>query len=247
MKKDHTGAIVLAAGKGTRMESKSVNKVTLALHGKPLIVHTTELLKDLNLSPIVVVVGFAKNSVSSLFKNGIIFAEQKKRLGTAHAVSTALKEIPADISNVLILQGDDSAFYRKETIAKLIKEHEKNGSAFTFLTIEVENPMGLGRILRDEKGHLMGIVEEKDATDAQKLISEINPACYVASTSFLRKYLNFVKKSSITGEYYLTSLIDIAINNNEKVQAIKGGQLAWRGVNTKEELEQAHKLFLNIK
>lgn len=245
--KEKLGAIILAAGKGSRMKSKKFNKVTLSLGGKPMILHTSQLLKKVNASPIIIVVGFAKNSVRGLFNGDVFFAEQRKRLGTAHAVSIALKELPEKTEDVLILQGDDSAFYKKDIIEKLFRKHKKDKADFTFLTLDVKNPAGLGRVLRDKKGNLERIVEEKDATEEQKKIKEINPACYVAKTSFLKKYIKNVKKSNVTGEYYLTSLIDIGIKNNEKVETFRGGTLIWRGVNTKEELAEAENLISKAK
>jgi len=245
--KERLGAIVLAAGKGTRMKSKRVNKVTLPLGGKPMIIHTAELLRDINASPIILVVGFAKSSVKNLFSDDIVFAEQKRRLGTAHAVLSGLRELPVDVEDVLILQGDDSAFYRKDIIEKLLIKHRQHYAAFTFLTIEVDNPTGLGRIVRDKNKKLLGIVEEKDATLEQKGINEINPACYIASVTFLRKYLPKVEKSPFTGEYYLTSLIDIGIKNGEDIETFQAGNITWRGVNTKEELADAEKLLKQIK
>lgn len=242
-------AIVLAAGKGTRMQSASENKVTLELGGKPMVAHIVGLLRKINISPIILVVGFQKESVVSLFKNDkdVTFAEQRQRRGTAHAVQIALEKTKQEAENVLILQGDDSAFYKKETIENLIKEHIENDSAFTFLTIDVQNPFGLGRIVRDKDGSLIGIVEEKDATKTIREIKEINPACYVAKTSFLKKYLKLIKPSPVTGEYYLTSLIDMGLSKKEKVHAHRAGAIPWRGVNTKEELDEAAKLFKKIK
>jgi bifunctional UDP-N-acetylglucosamine pyrophosphorylase / glucosamine-1-phosphate N-acetyltransferase len=237
------GTIILAAGRGSRMKSKDSNKVTLMLGNKPMIMHAVHLLEELGLEPIVIVIGFAKESVKSLFDKNIIFAEQNKRLGTAHAVSCAVKVLPEDVTDVLIIQGDDSAFYKKDTILKLITAHVQNSNEFTFLSISVDNPTGLGRVIRDENDNLVKIVEEKDATEEEKKINEINPACYVISTEFLKKYLRKVHKSPITGEYYLTSLIDIAIQNREKIQAVSGGSIPWRGVNTREELQAAQVLF----
>lgn len=245
--KEKIGAIVLAAGKGKRMESRGANKVTLPLGGKPMIIHTAELLREVNASPIILVIGFAKESVKNLFSEDIIFAEQRRRLGTAHAVISGLKELPLDVEDVLILQGDDSAFYRKDIIEELLIKHRKHHAAFTFLTIEVDNPTGLGRIMRDKNGKLVGIVEEKDATAKQKRINEINPACYIASTRFLRKYLPKVEKSPITGEYYLTSLIDIGIKNGEDIETFQAGNIAWRGINTREELLEAEKLLADLR
>ena len=291
-------AIVLAAGKGKRIGAKKINKVVLPLVDRPMIVYTVDLLDSLRIAPIVAVVGFAKKSVMEVLKGRVIFAHQRKRLGTAHAVLCALRYLSlargSDVNNgsaevtyenflvrnakigsssnlfknpasahnenfvgsprlinrvkdVLVLNGDDSAFYRKETIENLIKVHQRIRSSVTFLTVEVDNPSGLGRIARDDKGRLVGIVEDKDTKNTKEelgKIREVNPACYVFSVDFLRKFLKKIKKSKITGEYYLTSLIDIAIKNNEKIEAVNAGKLYWRGVNTLNELKEAERKFL---
>lgn len=240
-------AIILAAGKGKRMKALKQNKVVFKLADKHMITHTVDLLDKLGIEIKIVVVGFAKESVMDILKNRVIYAIQKKRLGTAHAVSCALKKLPENVNDVLILQGDDSALYKKETIVKLTDIHLLSKASFTFLTIDVDNPTGLGRIVRDKNGKLASVIEEKDAKEKDKQIKEINPACYVISVDFLKKYLKKIEKSKITGEYYLTSLIDIAIKNNEKIEAVKAGKIAWRGVNTPEELREAERLFLQTK
>lgn len=240
-------AIILAAGKGKRMNSEKTNKVVTTLGSKQMILHTIDRLHGLLISPIIVVVGFAKESVMNLLDNRVIFADQNKRLGTAHAVMCALKKLPEDIDTVLVLNGDDSAFYTEDVIKNLINTHNNEKSALSFLTITVENPAGLGRVVRGKDGKVMGIIEEKDATVEQRKINEINPACYIFEVSFLREYLKKVKKSPISGEYYLTSLIDIALRNGQKVEAVMGGKILWRGINTPEELKEAQKLYLNLK
>lgn len=245
--KKSLGAVILAAGKGSRMKSKKVNKVAMHLANKPMILHTVELLEELDIKKIVVVVGFAKESVMSILEGRVLFADQKKRLGTAHAVSQAIKKLDADTENILVLNGDDSAFYSKEIIERLVLKHFKSNSSFTFLTIEKENPFGLGRVVRNSKGEVVAIVEEKDASQKQREIKEVNPACYIFKVSFLKKYLQKVHKSPVTGEYYLTSLIDVGIKNKEKIGTLKAGQLTWRGVNTKDELSEAEELIHNLK
>jgi bifunctional UDP-N-acetylglucosamine pyrophosphorylase/glucosamine-1-phosphate N-acetyltransferase len=239
------GAIILAAGKGKRMNSKTINKVALPLADKPMILHAINLLEEIKIKHMVVVVGFAKQSVMDILGNKVIFAEQTKRLGTAHAVACGFKKMPSDVSDILVINGDDSAFYTKYTIEKLVNLHFSSNAALTLLTIEKENPLGLGRVVRNTNGKILSVVEEKDATDKQRKIHEINPACYVFKTEFLNKYLHQVEKSQVTGEYYLTSLIDIGIKNNEFVETFKGGDLPWRGVNTQEELKEAERIFLN--
>lgn len=242
------GAIILAAGKGSRMKSKTVNKVTLPIADKPMIVHSVELLERLSIHPIVIVVGFAKESVMSILGEQVYFAEQTKRLGTAHAALQGLKVIEKmSVDDVLVVQGDDSAFYKEETIASLIKKHTASHAVLSFLTIEKDNPTGLGRVIRDTNGGLHKIVEEKDATDEEKRIKEINPACYVFSVKFLQNYLPKIQKSPVTGEYYITSLIDLAITHGEIVETMQAGNIPWRGVNTPEELKEAESLFIKHK
>src|SRR3989344_7741566 len=113
-------AIILAAGKGKRMKALKQNKVVLKLADKHMISHTVDLLDKLNIKTKIVVVGFAKKSVMDALKNRVVYTVQKKRLGTAHAVTCAFEKLHKNARNVLILQGDDSALYKKETIAKLI-------------------------------------------------------------------------------------------------------------------------------
>lgn len=240
-------AIILAAGKGRRMKSKEINKVVFTLGNKQMILHTIERLNRLFINSIVVVVGFARESVMKVLEGRVVFAQQEKRLGTAHAVVCALKKLPRDVQTVLVLNGDDSAFYTQDLIEKLIGTHWEKNAALSFLTIIVDNPKGLGRIIRDNSGKAVGIVEEKDATISQRKIREINPACYIFEVCFLKKYLGKVKKSPVSGEYYLTSLIDIAIKNNQKIEAVSGGKIIWRGINTPEELKEAERLFLVAK
>jgi bifunctional UDP-N-acetylglucosamine pyrophosphorylase/glucosamine-1-phosphate N-acetyltransferase len=242
------GAIILAAGRGKRMNLAEANKVTLALAQKPIIMHIVEFMSAVSISTIVVVVGHAKESVmAALSGKEVLFAEQHEQLGTGHAAQCALEVLPAHITEVCVVYGDDAVLYteeNREIIHELFTTHLASDAAFTFLTIEQDEPVGLGRIVRDREGNLLSIVEEKDATEEQKHIKEINPGCFVFQVEFLKHYLPQVEKSPVTGEYYLTSLIDMAIMHGEKVLTVRGGKRKWRGVNTPEELQEAEKLLL---
>lgn len=244
-------AIILAAGKGTRFKSETVNKVVLPLGGKPMILRTVDFVKNLNLEPIIVVVGFAKDSVIEALKGKhVVFVEQKEQLGTGHAVLIALPKLPLDVENVLVIQGDDAVFYHEgnvEQVKKLIENHLQVKAAVTFLTVELENPFGMGRIVRDEAGNVVSIVEHKDVNDKHLRIQEINAACYVFRVDFLKKYLTRVKKQRITGEYYLTDLIQQAVDNKEHVESVAAGAIPWRSVNTQDELLEAEVLLHNVK
>lgn len=240
------GAIILAAGRGKRMQSKELNKVAMQLNNRPIITHVLDVLENMQFATIVVVIGFAKESVKHAVKGyNIIFAEQDKQLGTASAVQTALEKAPHAVTDVLVIQGDDSYFYSEELFSKLSKKHFSTHAALTFLTIHVKDQIGLGRIVRDEYGNVVSVIEEKDADETVRKINEINPACYIFSMAFLRKYLPKIEKSPVTGEYYLTSLIEIAMQNKEKVETVQAGFIPWRGINTPEELAEAERLFSN--
>lgn len=239
-------AIILAAGEGKRMKSQSYNKVTLKIGGKHMIVYAIDLLDKLGIKNKIAVVGFAKESVMNVLGDRVSYAVQQERLGTAHAVKCALEKIDKDITDVLILQGDDSALYEEKIIKKIIDLHFLSGAAFTFLTIDIDNPFGLGRVIRDDNDKLIRIVEEKNATAEEKKTKEVNPACYLVSIDFLKKYVEKINKDEVTGEYYLTNLINIAIDNNEKIETVKGGKMKWRGINTPQELRKAEEIFMGL-
>jgi UDP-N-acetylglucosamine diphosphorylase/glucosamine-1-phosphate N-acetyltransferase len=243
------GAIILAAGRGKRMNAnKGMNKVTFQLANKPLVKHSIDLLEHMDFKSLVVVVGFAKESVKEVLKDDkhIVFAEQTKRLGTAHAVACGFKKIPDELTDVLVINGDDSAFYTQEVISQLAEKHIESDAAVTFLTVRLDNPFGLGRVVRNSDGKVTSIVEEKDATEEQRKIQEINAACYFFSTKFLKTYLKKIEKSPVTGEYYIVSLIELAAKHKETIETIQV-EIPWRGVNTQDELKEAERLYESIK
>jgi len=205
------GAIILAAGKGKRMNSTRVNKVALHLADKPMILHTIHFLRKIKIKFLVVVVGFAKQSVMKLLDGGVIYAEQKKRLGTAHAVICALKKLPKEVEDVLVLNGDDSAFYGDKTIKSLVKTHFMTNSSFTLLTIKKQNPFGLGRIIRDKNGKVKAIIEEKDATLVQRKIKKLIALSTVLLIGNIFMLLNTFSIASIINIYFF--LIVYTINS----------------------------------
>lgn len=233
-------AIVLAAGKGTRLNCKDIPKVMLPIAGFPMIDFSLDNLKKAGFSKPVVVVGFCQEKIRDHLKNAVIYAEQNRRLGTAHAVICAAKNIPKTIEDVMVVMGDDSAFYNPETLVDLVELHREKSPSITMLTVQKNDPKGLGRVIRDETGHVTGIVEEKLATNAQKKIKEVNAACYVFKTLFLWPALKKVKRNP-TGEYFLTDLIEIANKEGRRVIAHKITSSQWQGINTPEQLIKAHK------
>lgn len=242
--------IILAAGKGTRIKSKDRNKVTLPFLNKPLIVYSVELMTAV-CDKVVVVIGAFHESVRRVLKNyPVIYAYQKKRLGTAHATKVGLEAIKntsplPDL--VLVGYGDHTMFYKKETIKRLITSHRKNNPAISLLTFKYPNPdkIRYGRIIRDKSGLVVDIVEQKDATPEQRAIQEVNPGFYCFDYGFLLKNINKIKKSPVSGEYYLTDMIRIAASQGEKVIGIPiKFEEAGLGVNTAEELKESEKIYL---
>lgn len=236
-------AIVLAAGKGTRLNCKDLPKVMLPIAGIPMIDFSLDNVKKAGFKKPVVVVGFQAEKVKKYLKDSAIYAYQAKRLGTAHATLAAENKIPRNIKDVLVVMGDDSAFYNPQTIIDLIELHRQKSPSITMLTVSKKDPKGLGRVMRDETQHVTGIVEEKLATREQKKIKEVNAACYVFKTSFLWPALKKVKRNP-TGEYFLPDLIEIANREGRRVIAHKISSAEWRGINTPEELLKAHKAMV---
>lgn len=230
-------AIVLAAGQGKRMNSKIINKVLLPLNGRPMITYTINLLEKIGLEKIIVVVGFRKEKVWETLGNKVTYVEQKERLGTAHAVSQALPKIKT--KDVLILNADDSAFYTPGILKKLISLQQKLKADISMLTTIKENPSGLGRIIRGKRGEILKTIEEKDAKGKQLNIREINTGCYIIKKEVLEMYLPKIKKSSVSGEYYLPEVINLVIKNLGRVETLKIPSRFYLGVNTPAEYQKA--------
>lgn len=233
------GVIVLAAGLGKRMKSDTP-KVLLQIAGRPMIAFSLENLRKAQLGEIVVVVGYKKEEVMKRVGVGVKFAVQKSMLGTADAAAQGLRMISKGVKTVVVLNGDDSAFYRPETIRDVIATHKKEGAVLTFVSLIRQNPTGLGRVVRGQKGNLEGIVEEKDATDTQRKIKEVNDGLYIFDKDWLARSLPKVRKSPVSGEYYLVDLVAIALSGEDKVVCYRLKENnEWFGINTRKELAAA--------
>lgn len=235
--------IVLAAGKGTRMKSIDKNKVTSQVGDKPLILRTYENLINQGLKNIFVVVGFAKESVMDNLGQGVEYVTQAKQLGTGHAAATALLQIPKAVNTILVMGGDDSAFYTDNILVDFLNFHLKRHAKMSLMTVNRENPSGLGRIVRKSinSHHIQEIVEEKNASDAQRQIKEINTGCYLFDRKFLEENIKKIGKNPVTQEYYLTDILKIAVDQNIPVHAFLISEKYFWGVNTPAELEEANR------
>lgn len=238
----HTAAVILAAGRGSRMNAQKKNKVAFYLGGKPMIVHTVDNLLQAGVGQIIVVVGYQSESVKKALGTRVSYAVQKEQLGTGDALRSALSALSPEVTTVLSVYGDDSAFCPPELYRRMLEKQMKDGAPLLFLTIHKDDPTGLGRILRDEGGNLIKIVEEKLASDAEKKIREINTGFYCFNRQFLIEYLPRIQKNAVTGEYYLTDLVELALQSGLKVETIfiKDNSV-WHGVNNRIELARAER------
>lgn len=236
-----TTAVILAGGKGTRMQTTTTNKVVYPLAGKPMIAYALESLHQAGIDSIVVVVGYAKESVIQVIKNTpVLIAEQIHRLGTGHALKCGLSKVPQSSRTILSLYGDDSAFYEASLYQQLLASHHQTQAAVSLVTLHLNQPHGLGRILRSSTGTVCAIVEEKNATPKQRQITEINTGLYCFDRQFIDRAIKHIKKNPISGEYYLTDVVALANRQHLPINAIVWHDpQVWHGVNTQSEWHSA--------
>ena len=231
-------AIVLAAGKGTRMKSK-LYKVLHPVCGKPMVQHVIDHVKNLGIDKIVTIVGHGAELVKEQLGNESEFALQAEQLGTAHAVIQAAPLLKDLKGTTLVICGD-TPLISSETIAALFKEHERLGAKATILTARLEDSTGYGRIVRSENGSVLKIVEHKDATEEERSIKEINTGTYCFDNQALFDALSKVNNDNVQGEYYLPDVIEILKQNDEIVAAYQTGDFdETLGVNDRYALSQA--------
>lgn len=239
-------AIVLAAGKGTRMKSNRA-KVTFPLAGKPMVQRVVDSAIKLDCESICVVVGYQKESVLACLEDDdrLEFVEQNEQLGTGHAVLMAEPPLKDFEGDVLILCGD-VPLLSFETLQKLHAEHLASEAACTVLTAFLDDPGKYGRILRDPDGRISGIVEFKDATEAQRAIKEWNTGIYCFDAKELFSALRQTSNQNQQGEYYLTDTLHILHGQGKKiVSVVLDDHTEVSGVNSQEQLAELENAFIN--
>jgi len=200
---------VLAAGLGTRMNSARA-KVLHHLGGRPLITYPLAALRKIGVDPIVVVVGYQADAVrAACAPYGARFALQAEQKGTGHATLVARAALRGFVGDLVLVYGD-LPFLRPDTFRGLIRAHQKAGAAVSLLTAVIDDPSGFGRIVRDATGHVDCIVEDRDATAAQRAIREINVGVYCADSAFLFPALRRLRPANAQRELYLTDIIAVA-------------------------------------
>lgn len=228
-------AIILAAGKGTRMKSE-LPKCAHTIIDKPMVEYVVDTLKELKIKKIVTVVGYNKEVLMECLKDSVEYAIQDEQLGTAHAVMQARKNIEG-MDGITIIAIGDMPFIRRETLYSLIINHMQEGAKLTVLSVDHPEPYGYGRVLRDNNNQVVGIVEERDCTKEQSMIREINASVYAVETELLFSALDEIDNNNSQREYYLTDLVKVFNNKGYKVSGYKANDYQeLSGINTQNQL-----------
>ncbi|HEX4000320.1 MAG TPA: NTP transferase domain-containing protein [Pirellulales bacterium] len=232
-----TIAVVLAAGKGTRMKS-DLPKVLLPVAGRPMIEFVLDALIAGGIRQTIVVVGYRGDLVRHALtdRTGVTFVEQREQLGTGHAVMVCREALAEHDGAVLVVAGD-SPLMQPSSIAKLFDEFERSQPACLLGTAIRSDPTGLGRIVRDRQGNFEAIVEQRDATPDQQRITEVNMSCYVFDSRRLFPALARIDRHNAQGEYYLTDCPGVLLRDGFPVLALSVLQPCEAlSINTVDEL-----------
>ncbi|MCL5407731.1 MAG: sugar phosphate nucleotidyltransferase [Patescibacteria group bacterium] len=248
-------AIILGAGKGTRMnegKASPIPKVMFEANGEPIIKHSVNLIKNAGIEKVVVVVGYKKEMVTDSLGKIVEYSVQEEQLGTGHAAMTAENILAGKAESLIIFYGDNP-LYKTESIKKLINLYEKPASpaggekpTIAILTVIFEDPMfwAFGRIVRNKNGEVTGIVEQKDCSKEQLKIKESNPGFYIIDADWFWENGKKIENKNAQGEFYLTDIIDIACQQGKKIVAIPVEEEDEAlGINTPEQLKQAEEVL----
>jgi bifunctional UDP-N-acetylglucosamine pyrophosphorylase/glucosamine-1-phosphate N-acetyltransferase len=232
--------VILAAGQGKRMYSERP-KVLHRLAGRPLLAHVIATARALKAERICVVYGHGGEDVPHALSGaaGVVFVKQEPQLGTGDALKKALPQL-GDAERTLVLYGD-VPLVRPETLAAML---EREAASITVLSVELDDPTGYGRLVRDADGRLVSIVEEKDATPAQRGIREVNTGIMALPTARLRDWLSRLTNKNAQGEYYLTDVVAIALADGMTAHVVKAGA-PWEtlGINNRAQLARLERLY----
>lgn len=251
MQKNKLAVIILAAGKGKRMNNPNLPKVLAEIDSKPLIYYVLKQVDILTPDKVVLVVGNLKELVIDYIEQSefdkIDFAIQEQQLGTGHAVEMS-REILHDFNGDVLILAGDVPLLTAESLRKFINLHYSCNSDVSVLSTIAPNPDGYGRIVRDSNDNFLRITEHKDADDTVKKIDEINSGIYLVKKDLLFESLQKVKNNNSQGEYYLTDIIEILKDEGKNVHSINAAPFEeLQGINTTNELERAEEMYRLIR
>src|SRR5574341_1062245 len=238
-------ALILAAGKGTRMRS-SMPKVLHEVCGMTLLECVIEAVQEAEISEVVVIVGDKKDAVKDILKGmSVEIIEQREQLGTAHAVMSA-RNFLSRVNGVVVVLNGDTALIKPQTLKRLIAANAETDADVTLLTACLDKPQGYGRILRDESGCIKEIIEENEASANELKIKVINVGIYVFEVASLLEGLDEIVPHNKKGEFYLTDIISILYGKGKKIKEFVSLDTAEvLGVNTQLELATANQIRRN--
>ena len=236
------GVIVLAAGEGKRMRSQKP-KVLHPVAGLPMVRHVLNTAADLGAVAVAIVVSSDADQIREALGNDVLYVVQEKQLGTGHAVAQAREILEKRTDTVAVLYAD-MPLLTVETLQRLLRLHRRaRPPTIALLTVSSEDSMGFGHILRDRRERVVGIVEEADATEEQLRIPELNCGVYCFRSDWLWSHVDSIPVSQ-TGEYYLTDLIEMAVREGKRVEALRIDDVAQvQGVNTRAHLSRAEAIM----
>ncbi|MFP7171832.1 bifunctional UDP-N-acetylglucosamine diphosphorylase/glucosamine-1-phosphate N-acetyltransferase GlmU [Terribacillus halophilus] len=235
-------AVILAAGKGTRMKSK-LYKVLHPVMGKPMVQHVTDQLNSLQLDKLITIVGHGAEDVKAQLGDASDYAFQEEQLGTGHAVLQA-EAFLKDKEGVTVVLSGDTPLITADTIQALLDHHEQQGASATVLTAKAPDPAGYGRVIRSEAGEVLRIVEHKDANAEELLVDEINTGTYCFDNKLLFQALHNVSNDNAQGEYYLPDVLELLKKDNKLVTAYQTPDFdETMGVNDRVALSQAERIM----
>ena len=248
-------AIIMAAGQGTRMKS-TIPKVLHPVAGKPMVWFMADLACRVADSAVAIVIGHGSEQVRAYLKeeehslSPFSVVEQTQRLGTGHAVQQARSVVlnnPQGVADRCLILNGDTPLLTEDTVRALLDHHQSTQSIVTILTTIMEDPHGYGRVIRGGSGsHVLKIVEDRDATESEKAVQEINVGTYVVNTGFLFQSLEALKPQNVQGEYYLTDIIGMAVNQELRVSALVTQDVNETiGINNREHLAFAEQEMRN--
>ncbi|SVD85072.1 uncharacterized protein METZ01_LOCUS437926, partial [marine metagenome] len=243
MQQQALAVIILAAGKGTRMQT-SLAKVLLPVAGRPLLHYVLDLSSRLNPARTIVVVGHQADQVRKAFADREVeFVVQREQLGTGHAAQQAKLKLENFEGQVLVLCGD-MPLIRPKTLLQVVEGHRRSGVKCTVLTLKNSGCHDFGRIIRDGNGSILKIVELKDASEAEKKVDEFNSGVYCFDNRLFFKVLEHIDANNAQKEYYLTDTIKCLVRNEYSVQTIQTQDVdEILGINSPDDLSRAERLL----